>query len=140
MKRSTKWFLISASVVAMLVARCGGVLVPSPADVQDASTDSVNENDLAFGDATASDDVVEDVSFLPAPDAGAYPPPLKACDIDGGSKPCPNPPSICANSDWLVYYEKGRCVDGGCTWETRWTECRVHDCIQGHCQSFATPN
>ncbi len=86
----------------------------------------------------ASDAFAPDTSVLLGPDAAAYPPAPKTCDADGGNKVCPNPPSVCANSDWLVYYENGRCVDGGCVWDTLWLQCQIHDCKQGYCSQPGT--
>ena len=73
----------------------------------------------------------------PVPDAAAPPP--EACVQDGGPA-CPLPPSVCADTNYLEYFENGVCVDGGCQFDSKLFLCTA-GCVHGACQNggFTAP-
>jgi len=103
---------------------------------------------ILFTDVTvgATDDAVvpirvEDAALgvdLDATDLdGAGPDPVPAsCDGDAGDAAgfCALPPSTCADSRWLVYYDDGQCVSGQCAWEKRYIDCASIGCFYGACR------
>jgi hypothetical protein len=59
----------------------------------------------------------------------ALPPPNVACD-DAGA--CTLPSSVCANAQWLEYFDDGVCVDAGCAYQVKMNLC-VYGCFDGGC-------
>jgi hypothetical protein len=82
--------------------------------------------------------------MVPAP-AGPDPLPV-ACDVDASAEGgvCPPPPSVCASSEWIIYYDDGQCVSGWCVWRKEHTSCGGMSCSGGACHylgtSAAAPN
>jgi hypothetical protein len=70
----------------------------------------------------------------PGPDA-----PATACDEDAGTDaaPCSPPPSVCADSQWLVYFDNGQCVTEQCAWQKVRQYCG-NGCTNGACSSRPT--
>jgi hypothetical protein len=83
----------------------------------------------AFYDCPFCTDATYDVPQLGPPDA--LPPPDEPCD-DAGA--CALPRSICANGEWLEYFDNGTCVDGGCTFDAKMVQCGW-GCWDGGCGS-----
>jgi len=72
-------------------------------------------------------------------DAAATDPPPLACDADAGGEArlCPPPPSVCADTSTLVYYDNGQCVSGQCTWDKRSVRCSLPNvCWIDGCQGL----
>jgi len=68
---------------------------------------------------------------------GAGPDPDPAsCGGDAGGDAgfCGLPPSRCADSRWLVYYDDGQCILGQCAWEKRYVDCAAIGCFYGACR------
>jgi hypothetical protein len=90
-------------------------------------------------DSGADGGVLVNVSgcLLLAP-VGPNPAPL-ACDADASAATgeCPLPPSACADSRWLVYYDDGQCIAGSCSWKMKDSYCSL-GCSQGACGSIGT--
>jgi hypothetical protein len=93
-------------------------------------------NDAA-DDATACafcTDASFDASSTGPPDAIA--PPAVACvDAGDGGAECPLPPSVCANSLWLEYFDNGTCVDAGCSFDVAFHVCN-YGCWDGGCLPY----
>jgi hypothetical protein len=71
--------------------------------------------------------------------AGPQPPQVSCSGGDGGSGVCVPPPSVCASTVWLVYYDQGECDAGQCTWQERYARC-ADGCASGACRGpFTTP-
>ncbi len=121
---------------AMLIARCGGAIDSGP-PIADAAIVEMDDAELpAFnldsGIATLDATTVS----LPAPDGGFDPPPAKCLVGDASdAATCPTPPSVCANADWLVYYDHGHCANGLCVWTKTFHGCA---CANGSCMSHTT--
>jgi hypothetical protein len=92
-------------------------------------------------DATTSDassscpfcfDASYDVSAPTPPDA--LPPPEVDCVLDAGPDAtiCPLPHSICADTQWLEYFDNGFCDDGGCLFDSKLLLCGL-GCYEGGC-------
>ncbi len=67
----------------------------------------------------------------PEPPLGAGDPPVVACDAAGGEV-CELPRSVCADSDWIVYYTGGECVEDVCRFEKNFEFC-WEGCWDGGC-------
>jgi len=106
----------------------------------DASCAGAAGLDGGFDDAGADGAVWTNVygCLLLAP-AAPNPPPL-ACDVDASpaTPVCPLPPSACASSAWLVYYDDGQCVAGACSWQKKDRYCGDLGCMHGACGSVGT--
>lgn len=89
------------------------------ASVDDASTDGAS-TDGATDDASADDAGAADASQPPPP-----PPYYDTCTL---------PPSVCADSHWLAYFDNGVCVNGTCQLVTKYHWC-VTGCTGGSCYS-----
>ncbi|HVU02894.1 MAG TPA: hypothetical protein VHE30_14140 [Polyangiaceae bacterium] len=72
------------------------------------------------------------------PNVDAGPPPLVTCGVDAGADASPDaavcapPPSRCADTETLVYYSGGACVDGLCQFVTEILHCPT-GCVDGGC-------
>lgn len=63
-------------------------------------------------------------------------PPLPriSCDPAGDASECALPASVCANDQWLVFYENPSCDSGVCAWEPLALACQAPDtCVNGGC-------
>jgi hypothetical protein len=80
-----------------------------------------------------------------------FPDPPSAACVESASGGCDIPPSACAvsacdasfycgDSQWVVYYDNGRCVNGACVWDRFYFQCSggVTSCISGGCQYNGT--
>ncbi len=123
-----------AIVGAMLVARCGGAIAPVPAVAEDAAAPMADSAEPPFLNLDSG--VAAPSAPLPEPDGG-FDPPSVACSLmdAGDAAVCSMPPSVCANKDWLVYYDHGHCVNGLCAWTKHVYEC---NCSKGSCASVIT--
>ncbi len=116
----------SRLLIAATIIGCNGAAIVPGIDA--SSTDASDESQLSFDDGAYH----PDVSYISGqPDA--LPPPQFDC-LDAGSVAarCPPPPSICASSGWLEYFDDGVCVDGGCQFAAHVYEC-AYVCYEGGC-------
>ena len=74
----------------------------------------------------ATADAAEDASAAEADGSGDS---AAACDF---------PPSVCADADWLVYFENPTCLDGYCHWEKQFMRCVGTSCVNGTCRHNIT--
>jgi len=81
--------------------------------------------------ADAPVDVTYVVPDAPPPSVDAAPPPVEACQMDAGQ--CQLPPSTCLDTQYLVYYTGGDCVDGTCRFMTNVMYCGGWGCQNGGC-------
>src|SRR5262245_62075468 len=58
----------------------------------------------------------------PAPSDGPDPP-KTPCDPASDAGACDLPPSVCANTKWLVYYVNPQCIGGFCQWDKKTFNC-----------------
>jgi hypothetical protein len=139
-----KLFKVSGVLVVAVLACNADGSGNSTSTTNDAAPDASTKDalssfevDSSAADATASSgsDVV---SSNWVPDAALLdaiaPPPRVACEVDAsatvdGDAVCASPPSQCAESWWLVYYDNGRCVAGWCMWDTGFVDCGEGSCI-----------
>ena len=64
-----------------------------------------------------------------------------AAEADGSgdsAAACDFPPSVCADADWLVYFENPTCLDGYCHWEKQFMRCVGASCVNGTCRRNIT--
>jgi hypothetical protein len=68
------------------------------------------------------------------PVAAVTPPQVSCSSGDGGPGACSPPPSVCASSSFLLYYDQGVCdADAGqCAWQEHYTSCAA-GCRGGAC-------
>ena len=78
------------------------------------------------GDASAEADSVSPPKNPPP----VVTPPMVSC-ADAASS-CAMPPSVCADSSWLAYFDDGACVDGQCHLVTKYYFCET-GCSKGAC-------
>ena len=106
------------AIAALALGACDAREV-ADAGAPDAAEDAAEDAGCAFCDAGP---------VQPGP-PDALPPPQVACD-DAGA--CPLPPSICADPQYLEYFDNGTCVDGGCEYDVALTSC-PYGCVDGGC-------
>lgn len=73
------------------------------------------------------------------PSAAAFQPADTPCSIDAGDAGpmCYPPRSACADSDWQVYYDNGRCVSDQCVWDVKFYSCSG-GCMSGSCTTHSS--
>jgi hypothetical protein len=139
------WIGLGAVLLAACTDAAPSALVDASSPAQ-AAADALDTS--TFGDATdatirvpeAAPPVVTDSAGVDLDatdlDGGGPAPTPVACDVEAGesSAPCPLPPSQCASSSSLVYYDDGQCVSGQCVWDRHYIACTQVSCFNGACQ------
>ena len=115
-----------AALYCIALAGCSTSPKTLPAPPEDATTQE-DAASCPFCNVEAS---AYDVAQPQPPDAIA-PPPV-ACD-DAGT--CALPPSICADPQWLEYFDNGTCEDGGCAFDVQFHFCDW-GCYDGGCGAY----
>src|SRR5258706_9317951 len=78
----------------------------------------------------AGDASSEDARPLPNPPPIVTPPTISCADA---GMSCAMPPSVCADANWLAYFDDGECVDGQCRLITKYYFCDT-GCNGGSCK------
>ncbi len=69
----------------------------------------------------ATPDAIVDAFVPPPPPFDAPPPPVVSCEADAGT--CQLPPSVCLDTQYLIYYTGGDCAAGTCSFVTNLLYC-----------------
>ena len=64
-------------------------------------------------------------------------PPALPCDPTSDAAACDLPPSVCADTQLLIYYTNPQCVNGFCQWDKK-AHCCVLYCENGGCHGNLT--
>jgi hypothetical protein len=139
---------VKAVWAAVGLLACNGAILATHGQTEDAAVQSADAGSADAGSADAGIDVTY-VTGLPSDasvsaDAGwvGQLSPM-TCDADAPDEAsadyCPPPPSICADGQHLVYFDRGTCIAGSCEWPSTVIKCPLGNCIKGVCISTGTP-
>ena len=120
----------SMPLVAFAVVSCALASItqcsstpPTTSSTPDAGLTSAGGSIISIGLPEAAAGSVQDASddtgpahpLVSAPDGGP-------CS-DGDASSCALPPSVCADQDWLAYFDDPMCMEGQCQWTVRYRQC-----------------
>lgn len=103
------------------------------------SAEASSSSSSSFGGSLIIPDAGDPSGPFPLADAGipedaASPPTDMPCDVDA-SDPCPLPPSVCYDSQWLIFYTNPTCMEGVCHFDALAMSCgNAEECINGGCE------
>jgi hypothetical protein len=121
----------SASLTSDDAARGDSARSPD-GETQDATAEA--------GDSAAPDDAIPAHARNPA-DASGGPDAPMPCDMDASlevsATMCPPPSSQCSTAQQIVYFTRGDCVAGSCSWQAMYTSCPF-GCVNGGCEAPPT--
>jgi len=97
--------------------------------------DTPRRGDPADAPVDAQVDAQVSPTDAPPPSMDAGPPPMVSCSASAPT--CDLPPSTCLDTNYLIYYTDGTCVDDACQYTTNLLYC-PSGCVNGGCQGGFT--